>query len=96
MTHETQAKLITAEDVTNAIRDHNIRRWVLRECSICNAPLAYEFSAGFVRYDSDCHCTHYYTPLEPRNIEDVVRVFNMQTPDVRANMWKRFMCSGDA
>jgi len=87
-------KLITAEDVTNAIRDHKITRWVLRTCGICHAPLAYEFNDGRVQYDSNCHCTRYYTPPNPRTIDDVVRVFNMQSPDVRARMWNKFIASG--
>ncbi len=90
MTQEIEAGMppVTAQDMQKAIADHGVTRWKLRECSICDAPLYYLFSPdGAVAYNSSCWCSRVYSPPEPRSYDDVARTLNIQTPEVRKQMF---------
>lgn len=98
-THNPSNKARKMEKVTEAevratVEKQNIKRWTLRTCSMCNAPLQYLFGNDAVAYDSNCDCVSYWTPRQPRSYAEVADCFNMQTPEVRQRMWSDFASSG--
>lgn len=85
---------ITIDDVKQAVSSHGIQLWTLRRCSMCHSPLTYAFDGDLVTFDSNCDCVSYFSPPQIRDWEDVTEVFNMQTPEVRQQMWDEFIASG--
>jgi hypothetical protein len=67
---------MTTDELRHIIATKRIKRWPVRSCSICNAPLSYIFdhTPSGVRpfYDSSCDCTAYRTAPEPRTWEAVL------------------------
>ena len=88
---------ITADQIKAATAEHVIRVWTLRTCSICYAPLNYQFpSDGTVYFNSNCDCGSRWEPVQERSYDDVARTFNMQTPEVRQRMWDEFIACGQS
>lgn len=87
---------VTVEQVKEAIATHNIERWTLRTCGLCDAPLDYIFQKFGTFYDSNCDCTSRWVTPEERSLESVVETFNRQTPDIRKSMWDKFIASGES
>jgi len=86
---------ITLVELLRTIRERDIRRWTLRECSMCGRPLYYIFeNPDEVWFSSACDCVRYESAPEPRTWDEVLRCFNMQTPEIRARMWAEFVASG--
>jgi hypothetical protein len=69
-------KTKTAEDFQRQVKEKNIVSWVLRHCSICDAPLAFLFDDDDVFYDANCDCTTYETLPERRTYQDVADIYN--------------------
>lgn len=90
MTEEHEAKT-TADQVQQAVEEHGIRRWMLRRCSICDSPLTYAFNGQHVTFDSNCDCSSWSSDPRPSSYQDVANTLNMQTPDVRARMWRSLL-----
>lgn len=85
---------VTVEQVKEAVQEHGIKVWELRECSVCRTPLTYAFNGGEPTYDSNCGCVSYSTVPEPRSWESVAEIFNMQKPENRERMWGEFLAAG--
>jgi hypothetical protein len=89
-------KLVTEAQLRSAISTYGIRRWCLRRCSMCNAPLFYYFEGDVVSFDSACDCTRFSSPPQLRSYADVLECFNRQTAQIRAEMWADFIAAGRA
>ncbi len=91
---ENVTENITVEQIKDAVKEHDIRVWKLRGCSICLIPLTYSFNGDDPTYDSNCDCVSYSTEPEPRSWESIAEIFNMQTPAIRMYMWNEFLAAG--
>ena len=67
----------TGEDFQRQVKEHDIRSWTLRHCSMCDAPLEFIFDGDDVFYDSNCDCVTYRTMPAPRTYEDIADIYNM-------------------
>lgn len=86
---------VTGAQVAELVATHNITRWRLRCCSICDAPLYYYFVPAGAVFDSACDCSSHHSDPEVRSYDDVAEgVFNIQTPEVRARMWAELLSWG--
>lgn len=85
----------TTQDVIDAVKQHGIKRWMLRECTLCHYPLCYSFEDGRVFYDMGCDCTGQSGGPQERSYADVADAFNIQTnPAIYKRMWNEFITSG--
>lgn len=91
MTDEPDTQQTTADKVQQAIGAHGIRSWVLRLCSMCDAPLVYRFEGEHVTFDSNCDCVRYRSRPQERSHQNVADTINRQTPDMRARMWRSLL-----
>ncbi len=73
----------TAEQIKTLTK---VESWVLRTCSMCDAPLVYIFDGDRVGFDSNCDCVSYWTPVQERSWQDVADTINRQTDDVQAKI----------
>ena len=87
---------VTVEQTCEAIHDHQITRWPIRDCSICGSFVTYYFEDGEVHLDTNCSCVGYRTPRQIRSVEEfIAETFNLQSkPEVRERMWNEFVASG--
>ena len=84
---------VTVEQTQNAIRDHQIKIWKVRECSICYAPITYSFDGDVVLLDTNCGCVTYRTDPLAMSVEEFIeQTFNFQSSsEVRGRMWESFI-----
>lgn len=83
------------DQLEEAVVKHNINRWQLRECSICHAPLHYEFRKdGNIYYHSACDCTPFSSSPRQCKLDEILNLFNVQKPKDRKRMWDEFIESG--
>lgn len=68
----------TANDFTLKIQEKKIKEWQFRECSICNVPIGFVFENDQVYFDGGCDCSSVFG-LQPRTMEDVAELYNMQS-----------------
>ncbi len=81
---------VTAEQIRAALPAGINAWWPIRNCSMCSAPIGYDFTAsGDVFFKSACFCTD-LGGYDLRDLENVVDLFNRQTPEIRAGMWDEF------
>jgi len=85
---------ISPDQVEQAIKEHNIRSWTLRKCSICHTNLNYTFVGDKVYYNANCNCGRHWEPLLVSSYREVANTFNLQTPEARKEMWDEFIASG--
>jgi hypothetical protein len=65
--------------------------WSCRICSLCYHPIGYHFHPdGRVGFDGSCGCTD-LDDFREVPLSQVVELFNMQHPHVRAKMWGEFV-----
>lgn len=69
-------KTRTVEEFKAAVKQHNITRWPIRNCSICGYEMSYMFRGDKVFYDTGCTCTYNRGDLEPRMWEQVAESYN--------------------
>ena len=82
---------VTAAEVA-AVAHGRAFNWTIRQCTTCQEPIQCVFTAGgYVGLDTTCHCVGYAGPLQLRSQQDVADLFNMQTPETRALMWRGFV-----
>ena len=85
---------VTVEQLKAHVQKHAVSQWKLRSCSMCGTALHYTFHAEFVVYNSNCACTDRWVPTHEEPYSRVVRNLNMQTPDIRKQMWDEIAASG--
>ena len=86
---------VTVEQTREAITTHDIRRYVFRECSICNTPQVYGFHHDIILLDTNCDCVNYTTQSAQVTIHEFIDHFNIQKPEVREGMWRKFIGGGE-
>ncbi len=67
-----------AEEFQQAALEHQITRWPLHRCSICDYLCSYLMEGPQVGYDSGCDCTGRYM-VELRSFQDLADHYNMQS-----------------
>ena len=86
---------VTLKDVMDAVTSRNITILNTTKCSMCHHQLCYVFgSGGYVGFRSGCGCSGDYGYTEPRTYDDVVEYFNLQPPEIRAELWEKFFSAG--
>ena len=80
---------VTAEQVRDVIAERQVTEWPLRACARCGEPVAYVFRNGLVFFDPACGCS--LKPMELRTWREVTDTLNMQTPEIRARMWREML-----
>ncbi len=78
---------ITVDEIREAVSERSITWLSFHACSICRAPVGYVIDGDSLFYDSACGCTTYRSPPEPRDWDDLARLFNRQEPEIRQRMW---------
>jgi len=71
--------MITGTQVKDAMEAANVNFVVVRECSICNAPIGYERKGENLFFDGNCGCSSFRNPTQSRNYEDVADLINRQS-----------------
>ena len=84
---------VTAQKIHEAAAAYGVERWNVRPCSLCGVQTGYEFNGLAVTFDASCGCTDYGN-LQPRTYDNVADFFNMQTPEIRADLWAKFIAAG--
>jgi len=69
-------KTKTAADFQQQVKEKNITSWILRHCSMCDAPLSFLFDGDDVYYDSGCDCVTYITIPQERSYQDLANLYN--------------------
>jgi hypothetical protein len=69
-------KTKTAEDFQRQVKEHDIRSWTLRCCSICETALNFIFDGDDVYYDSNCNCVTFRTIPQERTYQDIADIYN--------------------
>lgn len=88
---------VTKEQIGDAIKEHKIQRFLLRRCSVCEAPLYYQFRADeTVWFDSNCDCTINEVAPQQQSLDTIATLLNRQSPKLREGLWKKFIESGTA
>lgn len=67
-----------------------MRHFNHHRCGACNSPVGYVFQDGLIGYDSNCDCSRFGSPIQPRDPSDLLDHFNRQSPEFRATEWVRF------
>lgn len=75
-------KAKTAEDFERQVKAKMISSWMLRQCSMCDAPLEFIFDGDDVYYDSNCDCVTYRTIPEERSYQDIANLYNQNIENV--------------
>lgn len=88
-------KKISEEQIEKAIAEHEITRWDVRRCSICNEWTGYVFQDGRIGFDANCGCTRYTSMYEERTAFDLADIFNCQRlPEMQQKLWNDFINAG--
>ena len=72
------------EEFKTKVKENNIEKWNIRDCSVCGCFYGYVFSTNIysinheVVIDTSCDCTT-YNPLRKSSWEEVARYYNIQT-----------------
>lgn len=83
--------MITPDQIKEAVTKAKINYCKIRECSICDAPLAYLIEGEEVFLDTNCDCVSYCTQPSPASWGDLAEFINCQTnEDVRKGLAERF------
>lgn len=61
----------TALNKTNLLYAIKKKPLIIRNCSICEYPLAYFYNGEQFGFDAGCDCTNRYGGWEPRSTEDI-------------------------
>lgn len=82
---------VTVKQCADVIRENNLARIGHHKCSMCGYPTGYVIGDDGVTvlFDAGCDCTGRYTMRES-SLDDIVNLFNMQKPEIRARMWDDF------
>lgn len=86
---------ITEIQLRATIEQHGIQRFLLRRCSMCEAPLYYmiEDKTMNVTFDPSCDCGGRSYRLK-KSLQDLLMLFNRQNPAIRKKLWHKFLDSG--
>lgn len=76
------------------LTDRRFRRWNVRGCSICNSKIGYAFQDGEIGFDARCDCSS-GGEIQPRSRNDLLSIFNDQTPEGRKLLWDDFLKAMD-
>jgi uncharacterized protein YceK len=69
-------KTKTAEDFEKQVKEKNITSWILRYCSMCDAPLSFLFDGDDVYYDSGCDCVNFRTIPQESSYDELANHYN--------------------
>ncbi len=87
---------ISPQTIRQLAKNHSIKRYTLRHCSMCGTGLNYAIDGEHVSFQSNCGCTRHWNPPEQRSFEDLVDCFNIQSkPETRRRMLEEFINSGE-
>jgi len=81
-------KTKTAADFKKQVQDKNISSWILRQCSVCNAPLEFIFDGDDVFYNANCDCITLRTMPQERSYQDLANLYNYNVEKGRATWIK--------
>lgn len=79
---------VTAQEVEEAVKKSGITRLHIRNCSMCNYPLAYLFEQGDVGFDAGCDCVTYHN-IRLSSYQAVADHVNIQNDEWAAKIWAK-------
>lgn len=69
----------TSDEFKDAVKKNNLKKYKLRECSICGTPLYYRFVDGQVLFNSSCACVPDESPDQMRSYQEIADLYNSQS-----------------
>lgn len=79
--------IVTAAQVKNAAINNHISFIRHHQCGGCNAWVGFEIQDDKLFFDSNCDCSSYRSPLEPRDWNSLSEWINMQSTE----KWQKFI-----
>ena len=68
-----------AEEFRTAAEKQQITRWIIRKCSLCDYPLAYDITGhGIVTFDAGCDCIRGPMVVHDSSFEEIAEFYNLQ------------------
>lgn len=87
---------IPVDTVRQLAKNHAVKKYKLRSCSICETPLYYSIEGENVTFQPSCECSRFAGQPEQCSFADIARCFNIQTDSsIRARMLSQFIESGE-
>lgn len=80
----------TKEELMKQIKEHDIKRWTIHNCSMCGYPCGYLIEGDNIFYDCGCDCVS-YRDIHPSSIEELTADFNRNRKENNPNISDEYL-----